>query len=270
MQGRKIAFLSALIFLASIMPNAVRAETLCTYVISYPSGKMLQEDGNCNERHSPASSFKIPLALMGFETSLLKDPHTPTIEYRDEFQSNMDIQKKTTDPQIWLKDSIVWYSQKLTRDMGHASFASFVEKFDYGNMDVTRGPGQNIGLTHSWLSGSLKISPKEQAAFITKLLNCDLGVSTETCQKTIHIMPGFKAGEWSVFGKTGSFFLLDDKEESDRTKPGGWFVGWAEKDNQKIVFAEFVLFDQKMESYGGLIAREKFLKNIEHFNYAAE
>lgn len=243
-------------------PFNARAATGCTLIVSYPEGAIIKQDGDCEQRRSPVSSFKLPLAVMGFDSGVLQDAHTPSWVYKDEYQSDMDIQKKTTDPTVWLKESIVWYSQQLTLQMGAAAFKDYVSKFNYGNMDVAGNPGKNDGLTQSWLQSSLLISPQEQVVFIKKLLECDLGVSENACKVTIAITPEFKAGEWQVFGKTGSGWLKDDKGNIDKSKPQGWFVGWAIKGQKTVTFAKLIVEDRPSKEYGGPKAREAFLKEL--------
>lgn len=149
--------------------------------------------------------------------------------------------------------------------LGEDKFKSFVDQFNYGNKDTSGNPGKGDGLTQSWLGSSLKISPREQITFITKLLNHDLGTSEKSYNQTISIMPEFSAGGWNVHGKTGTSWQRLPNGEYDRTKPLGWFVGWAEKDRQKVVFAKLVRGDKKWDQYGGPKAREEFLKELSDF-----
>lgn len=256
-----ILFLTAL-----FSPSFVHATENCTLIVSYPDMKSLRNDGDCAQRQPPASSFKIALALMGFESGILNDAHTPSLPYKDSYNSDMEIQKKTTDPTIWLKDSIVWYSQQLTLKLGKNKFKSYLEQFNYGNEDVSGNTGKNDGLTQSWLGSSLKISPQEQVTFLTKFLNHDLGLSESSYKKTIAIMPEFSAGSWKVYGKTGTSWLRLQNGDYDRTKPLGWFVGWAERDQQKIIFVKLIRGDEKWDQYGGPKAREEFLRELESFS----
>jgi beta-lactamase class D len=255
-----------ILFIALIAPSMAQAATGCTLIVSYPSAQALHEDGDCDQQQSPASSFKTVLAVIGFDSGLLKDEHTPSLPYQDLYNSDMEIQKKTTDPTIWLKESIVWYSQQLTLKLGADKFKAYVDQFDYGNRDVSGNPGKNDGLTQSWLGSSLKISPHEQVVFMTKLLSHNLGVSNDATAKTLAIMPEFSSADWKVFGKTGTNWLRKSDGEYDRSKPIGWFVGWAEKDGRKIVFAKLIRGDEKWDEYGGPKAREEFLVELGKLN----
>ncbi|MES2729816.1 MAG: class D beta-lactamase [Pseudomonadota bacterium] len=244
----------------------VATPTGCTLIVSYPDGAILRQEGDCTQRRAPASTFKLPLAVMGFDSALLQDAHTPSIDYKDDYQSDMDIQKKTTDPTIWLKESIVWYSQDLTRKMGMTAFQTYVRAFHYGNMDVTGNPGQNDGLTQSWLMSSLQISPQEQVAFVKNLLDCNLNVRLDACNAAMAITPEFQAGDWRVFGKTGSGWLKDDQGRIDKTKPQGWFIGWATKGEKTVIFAKLLLENHPSKRYAGPKAKDAFLEDLSHMD----
>lgn len=53
-----------------------------------------------------------------------------------------------------------------------------------GNQDTSGDKGKNNGLTHSWLSSSLEISPEEQIDFLQKLLDNKLPVSLKSHEMT--------------------------------------------------------------------------------------
>ncbi len=216
-------------------PGSAHAQS-CTLIVDADTGHTRIEDGDCNTRYTPASTFKVPLALMGFDSGLLTDAHTPRWEWPPN-QRAPQRDRKPVDPTIWEADSVVWYSRELTRRLGAARFGAYVHRLVYGNEDVAGDPGEDNGLTRSWISSSLKISPREQAAFIRRLLAGDLPVSAEAQQKTKDILPVFEtASGWRVHGKTGSG-SLPSQDKTDKGKPVGWFVGWAERDGKTIVFA---------------------------------
>jgi beta-lactamase class D len=207
------------------------------------------------------STFKVALAVMGYDSGILADEHMPALDYKQEYDAP-DFARKRTDPTIWLKDSIVWYSQQLTRKLGRAAFADYVRKFGYGNHDVEGIPGGEDGLTHAWLMSSLKISPDEQADFIRRLRLHKLPVSSKAYDMTDRIMPTFAAGGWTVHGKTGSGYLRNARGDVDRTRPLAWFVGWAEKDGREIVFARLRIGVKKSNGLPSLLLRSDFLKEL--------
>jgi beta-lactamase class D len=257
---------SAYAFLISAMiliaPAAAHAAEGCTLVVDYDTTAILHEDGDCKTRHGAQSTFKIPLAVMGFDSGILNGAHSPVWPYDPSYETNREEERHPADPTRWEKDSIVWYSQKLTKKLGMRKFKSYVNKFNYGNKDVSGDPGKNNGLTHAWLSSSLQISPVEQIAFIRALLGKKLGVSDSAYRHTKEIIPRFFAGEFAVHGKTGTGFEKSADGTINRERQQGWFVGWAEGMGKKIVFAKFIADDQKETGYAGPRARDAFLKEL--------
>ncbi|MBZ9895077.1 MULTISPECIES: class D beta-lactamase [unclassified Mesorhizobium] len=238
--------------------SAPLGDVQCTLIADAQSGKTLYQNGVCDQRFSPASTFKVPLSLIGYDAGILSDEHTPSWDYKPEFKA-VKRDHKTVDPMIWERDSVLWYSREITRRLGPESFAGYVSKFGYGNADVSGDPGKNDGLTHSWVNSSLKITPVEQVDFLRKLLAGKIPVSAKAHDMTKAILPSFKAGDWTVQGKTGS--TRGGEGGKDR-RSLGWFVGWAQKNGRQIVFARLVVDTKRSDMPKGLATRAAFLKDL--------
>lgn len=244
-----------------LLPLLAQANTGCTLMVSYPQGKILKEQGDCQQRVSPCSSFKIALALMGYDAGILVDEHHPLWRYKPGYVVADPSHKQNTDPTLWEKNSVVWYSQQITARLGMTRFQQYVDQFHYGNQDVSGDPGKNNGLSRAWLISSLKISPKEQVIFLQKLLDKNLNVSDKAYHLTEAILPQYKTNEgWSVKGKSGSGWLQKPQGGPDKNHPQGWFVGWAEKGHQKVIFAKLIIDDQPSHQPGGPKARQALLQ----------
>jgi beta-lactamase class D len=236
----------------------------CTVVEDLSSGTTLFREGESGMRFSPCSTFKVAIAVMGFDAGVLIDPHHPVLQYRPEYAAELDFMKKTTDPTIWLRDSIVWYSQQATKKLGMDRFRDYVQRFDYGNQDVSGNPGKNDGLSQAWLMTSLAISAGEQVNFIRRLLDRRLGVSDKAYDRTVASMPVFQTpGGWTVRGKTGSGWLKDSDGQRRKDRPQGWFVGWGEKAGRTLVFARVEVNDGPNEKPGGARARDAFFSRLD-------
>jgi beta-lactamase class D len=234
----------------------------CTVILDQETGAALVRNGICGERFTPMSTFKVPLALMGYDAGVLKDEHSPRWDYDPKFGAPKRA-RKPTDPTSWEAESILWYSQELTRKLGEARFARYVEALGYGNGDISGIAGQDNGLTHSWLSSSLLISADEQAQLMNRILARNLPVSDKAFAMTSAIVPTFEAKDgWRVQGKTGSGSLRDRNGKLDRARPIGWFVGWAEKYGRKIVFARLRVGNQRPSEPSGLALRAVFLDEL--------
>jgi beta-lactamase class D len=250
-----------------LMSASLHAETAvkpitCTLILDAMTGKELRRDGTCNERFTPASTFKVPLALMGYDAAILKDAHDPAWNWRAGIEAPERDHKKV-DPTIWERDSVLWYSREVTQSLGYDKFAAYVKRLGYGNQDVSGDKNKSNGLTHSWLSSSLKVSADEQAHMILDMLSDRLSVSKEAQARTRAIVPVFDApGGWQVHGKTGSIWLRNKAGGYDRNRPIGWFVGWAEKGSRRIVFSRLEIGIERSAKPKGPAVRALFLKEL--------
>jgi beta-lactamase class D len=260
---RMKTFLVGLMLGCCLSAQAEPGQQNCRLIINADSGEVLFQDGPCDVRRSPCSTFKVPLALMGFDAGILTNQHVPVWDYLKEYPSSRPEEQIPIDPTSWEKISVVWYSQKLTRALGMPAFKNYVDQFDYGNRDLAGDPGKNNGLTHSWLMSSLLISPKEQVRFLQRMLQQKLGVSDHATKMTKAILPQFPAADgWTVTGKTGSGVTSSQDVNPESKRHMGWFVGWAERGAQKVIFAEFLMDDEPRDDYAGPRARDALLKAL--------
>lgn len=248
---------------AGLVAGAVSARAAafeCTLLVDHASGKTLLRDGECDRRVTPMSTFKVPLALMGFDAGVLTGPHEPVWQYRKEFDGPKRA-RKAVDPTIWETESILWYSQELTRKLGMPAFRNYVTAFKYGNADLSGHAGADP-LTHSWLGSSLVISPDEQVVFIRRMLAGEVPVSERARSLALSVIPAYASGDWKIYGKTGSGWIRGKNGRFDRSRPVGWFVGWAEKDGRTVVFARLLVDDKPSGDALGLKLRDAFLKKL--------
>lgn len=244
------------------------ARPICTIVADAATGKPVLQEGQCTERVTPASTFKIALALMGYDHGFLKDEHTPVEQFKPgDPDWGGEAWHKPIDPTLWLKYSVVWYSQRITHAMGAPAFQAYVRKFDYGNMDVSGDPGKNNGLDRSWITSSLKISPEEQVGFVRKIVNRQLPVSAHTYE-----MVGRAVQTWNlpsgivVQGKTGTAGPGPGNTSRDGTwdeaHAYGWFIGWAKKGDRTYVFANLIQDNELHPTSGGVRSRDTMLERL--------
>ncbi len=236
----------------------------CTIVTELDTGRVLKREGDCERRSNPASTFKVPLAVMGYDAGILTGEDKPAVPYKPEYKSWNEAWKKTTTPRSWLKVSVLWYSLVVTGELGTPRFKRYVDAFDYGNRDVSGDKGKNNGLTRSWLSASsLQISPVEQIAFLTRLLKRELPVSKKAHDTTLAIMPTFPLPDgWTAYGKTGTGFQPTRNGAFDRNRQFGWFVGWAQKGERKVLFARLIRDERKESGVASFRARDGLLAEL--------
>ena len=242
-----------------------RAETVivCTAIADADTGAVIRMDGDCDTAAPPASTFKIPISLMGFDAGFMKDERTPSLPFREGYADWVASWRATTDPQRWMTESVVWYSRKATEALGAERFAGYVTRFNYGNRDVSGDPGRNNGLTNAWLSSSLRITPREQLAFLGRLVRRDLPVSAHALPMTERLVDlGPQPGGWHVYGKTGAAPSQDSDGTRISGKPWGWFVGWATKGERRIVFARLTRDTTRPATSPGRAARAAVLREL--------
>jgi beta-lactamase class D len=131
----------------------------------------------------------------------------------------------------WMQNSVVWFSQRLTPKLGMDTVTAYLERFRFGNHDMSGG------LTKAWLESSLLISPDEQLRFWQKFWRQELPVSKHAFQmtKSITYVETSDSG-WVLHGKTGSGLV--GPEGSGRTEELGlgWYVGHVAKGDREYVF----------------------------------
>jgi beta-lactamase class D len=217
----------AALLVAGLLAHAgAHARTVCTLIADARNGATLLEQGDCATRVTPASTFKIAISLMGFDAGVLQDVHTPALPFREGYVDWRPSWRETTDPLRWMTLSVVWYSQQTVLALGEERFQRYADAFDYGNRDLSGDPGKHNGMATAWIASSLRISPREQIAFLGKLVNRKLPVSAHAYAMTTELLHAEQhPGGWDVHGKIGG------------AGGYGWYVGWAERDGVTRLFA---------------------------------
>lgn len=264
--GRTLACLCSASIIGLAAPNLADAAS-CVMIADATTGRVLVMDGDiCAERYTPASSFKLPLALMGYDSGILIDDTSPMRKYKPEYKAWREAWKQDTEPKSWLRDSVVWYSQELTRELGAEKFRGYLERFGYGNQDLSGSPDRSEPITHAWLSSSLKISAMEQTAFLVRMLNDRIAVSPAALEATAAIMPkiNFPNG-WKGHGKTGTGLQTNADGSLIRARQIGWFIGWAQNGTGQLVFVKVIRDDEKQSRLGGIRARNGIISEVSEY-----
>lgn len=259
----RIFLFAAASMMALTLQAAAKERVVCTVAWEIGAQVAVLNDGQCDARISPASTFKIAISLMGFDSGILTSSDTPEWPFKEGYIDWRAEWKQSTRPESWLRYSVIWYSQQITQTLGHDRFASYVQKFGYGNEDISGNKGKHNGLTHAWLSSSLQISPTEQVGFLMRMLEGQLPVSTFAVSSTTAIMEHHSQPDgWDSYGKTGAGLPFGEDGELVKGQPFGWYVGWLEKGGRKVVFARLVQFDERPGRVPGLIARDGLMEEL--------
>ena len=221
----------------AVVVDPYKGKAVCFMLVDAETGqtqKSLNEN-YCNEQIPACSTFKIPLAIMAFDTGVLANEQTQ-MKWSGEKYS-IEAWNKDQTAEEWMKNSTVWYSQILTPKMGLTKIKSYLRKFDYGNQNFSGG------LRTAWLTPapfvkqekgfSLKISGIEQIDFLKKLMRNKLPAklrSQELAKNLIFLETTPKGYTFS--GKTGSGYT-----DGTLKRRIGWFVGTLKTPENVYVFA---------------------------------
>lgn len=216
---------------------------------------------NCENRLPAASTFKVALSVMAFDSGIFKSPNLPVYKW-DKKVTMIENWNKDHYPESWIRESVVWMSQAVTLQMGLPKIQSYLDGFDYGNRNFS------AGLKYSWLTpapfvhekmeNSLKITGLEQIDFLKKLWRNELPASKSSQELTRKIMTHDQSPRgYTLVGKTGSGFTNQNFEHRI-----AWFVGHLTHDKgEYLVVMNFVDKQKQTEvSFGGRMAKEMALK----------
>ena len=196
---------------------------------------------DCATRLSPASTYKIPHALIGLETGAI----TETMVEKWDGVPHPGQPKWNQDHTVLsaMRPSVLWFFQAMAPRIGAARAHEWLQRFQYGNTD-TSGP-----ITQYWIDGRLRISPDEQLSFVNKFYDGSLPVSKshmEHLQEALEQAPGTVENargvtrleaEWrpgiSLNSKTGATTIASGESVS-------WLVGQLTVDQRKLVFVSAV------------------------------
>lgn len=256
--------LGAALSLSALGGGPVQAAVLCTVVADAADGRILFQQGTqqaCAERYTPASTFKLAIALMGADAGILQGPHEPVWNYQPAYPDwGGDAWRQPTDPARWIKYSVVWYSQLTAKALGQDRFQRYTSAFGYGNADVSGEPGKHNGTDGAWIISSLRISPLEQLAFLRKLVNRQLPVKAAAYELADNLFEAGQADGWRLYGKTGTGSPGSNGVYT-AANAYGWFVGWARKDGRQLVYARLLQDERATRPNAGLRARDELVRD---------
>jgi len=195
----------------------------------------------CSTRLAPASTYKIPHALIDFETGVITET---TVEKWDGVR-HPDQPKWNQDHTVLssMKPSVLWFFQAMAPKIGAARAHEWLERFHYGNADT----GGDI--RQYWLNGRLRVSPDEQLAFLEQFYAVALpGVSRE---HITHLQGAMEQAPGTVENARGVHPLdvrwrdgVSLNAKTGATTAGGesvsWLVGRLTIDQRRLVFVSAV------------------------------
>ncbi len=232
----------ALVLILAAGSSVVAEPESCFLLYDERDGSTTREPSSaCSTRVTPASTFKIPHALAALDAKVVSGVHE-TIAY-DGSEFSFDRWKRDHDLASAMRDSVVWYFQRIAERLGIERERSYLKAFEYGNQDAS-GP-----LTSFWLGDSLRISPDEQLVFLRRFFDQKLPVREDAARavREILVQPAGRivnaAGEhpfaapWpeatTVYAKTG--------RGTDEGRTVVWLVGRVVRGDRAWIFVSCVI-----------------------------
>ena len=193
-----------------------------TFVILEPANDryLVVDPARARRGFLPASTFKIPNALIGLEVGSITDenevfPWDGKPKMRAAWERDHTLGSG-------MCESVVWMFQEIARRTGKQRMREWVEKLDYGNRDI-RG-----GIDLFWLQGNLRVSAMQQVDFLHRLAEGRLPMSQRSQRLVRQALVSGREGNDVLYGKTGSTGSVKE--------PADWWVGWIERQGRPLVY----------------------------------
>lgn len=177
--------------------------------------------GLCDSGYLPASTFKIPNALIALEEGVVKD--TSQLIRWDGTQWPVKSWNKNQTLKTAIKNSVVWVFTGFADQIGIEKYYQYVRLFEYGNKDLT-GPPDRF-----WLVGQLRISADQQIEFLKKFYSYNLPVSRQSIDIVKDAIILEKTDSYILSGKTGGTMLSENYYIM-------WLVGYVEQEGKAYFY----------------------------------
>ena len=210
-----------------------------TFVLYEPANDryLVLDEPRARRGYLPASTFKVPNALIGLEVGSIADENE-VFKWDGKPKGRAEWERDQT-LATGMRDSTVWMFQEVARRTGKQRMKDWLARLDYGNRDIAGG------IDHFWLQGNLRISALQQVDFLHKLAEGRLPATQRSQRLVREAMLREKTKDYALYGKTGT--------TSGRPGAIHWWVGWVEKKGKPVGYfamnltaAEGTRFEDRM------------------------
>ncbi len=218
-----------------------------TLIYDYQKNKYLVYDRERIDRgFVPASTSKIIHSLIFLETGALKDENE--ILKWDGVQRSIPAWNQDHNLRSAFKVSAVWFYTETSKRVGREAMQNYYNLSNYGNRN-TNGFGADY-----WNKGDLRITQKEQIAFLVRLYENRLPFS----KRSIDILKDVFISE-----KTDKYVLRTKTGWSDAYTPNvGWLVGYVEHNANVYFFATEIDIKKNADAAKRLEITKSILKSL--------
>ncbi|TJZ60798.1 class D beta-lactamase [Sphingobacterium olei] len=170
----------------------------------------------------PASTFKIPNAIIALETSTISSDGT-VIKWDGKKRAFESWEKDLTFREAFQASCVPCF-QEIARNIGVENMKNYLNKLRYPTMDVRVETLDNF-----WLYGDSRITQMQQIDFLQRFYTKKLPILTSTRDKMLKLFEIEKTTDYTLSGKTG--WSYNEKDNN------GWLVGFYEKGKRVYYFA---------------------------------
>lgn len=211
----------------------------------------ISDRAECAIKTAPASTFKVPHALIALDTGVVTDPFA--LVAWDGKDQPFDVWERPHSLDSAVKASVFPFFQRTASLIGRERMRAELKKLRYGS-DTFEGE-----LTQFWVNGDFVISPLEQLDFLQRLMRKQLPVRREhleIVQRAFLMPPGritnasgthdfaLKAAPSIVHAKTGNTTVNGERVS--------WLIGHLNVRGRDYVFVSRVRVKGTLPGTAGL------------------
>jgi beta-lactamase class D len=171
--GRVVALAlgSALVAVAPLASAGPDARPRECFLLQKLEGSQpyVSDRDECDVAGAPASTFKLPHALIALEAGVVEDPLRPVSWNGARQPFERWEREHSLDSAI--KWSVVWFFRRTAALLGPERMREGLRQLAYAS-DTFEGD-----VSEFWLNGDLRVSPREQLSFLSRMMRHALPVS---------------------------------------------------------------------------------------------
>ena len=179
----------------------------------------------CNEsrartRFLPASTFKIPNALIGLEVGAIDDENE--VFRWDGRPKPRPAWERDHTLATGMRESVAWMFQEVARRIGRERMREWLDRLEYGNRDIKGG------IDLFWLQGGLRVSAREQVDFLRKLSEGELPMTQRSQRLVREALMVERTPAYKLYAKTAS--------AGAGSNALAWWAGWIERKGRPAAY----------------------------------
>jgi len=190
-------------------------------------GLIVSDEARARRRYIPASTFKVPHALIALECGVVADADKEVIRW-DGVTRSIEAWNRDHTLRSAMAVSAVPVYQQIARRIGSERMQKYLDAFQYGNRQIGNA------IDRFWLDGPLRISALEQIEFFEKLYRGALPVSARNMEIVRDIIPSDAISGGHLRAKTGAVGIDGTPGE---TAALGWLAGFVDRGEDSSIFA---------------------------------